>query len=193
MGSEAGNTSGAEYLREALRQFHGLKKLAEKAMAQTSEADFFTVLDAESNSIALIVKHLAGNMRSRWTDFLTSDGEKPDRNRDSEFVIEPRDTRAELERRWNEGWHLAISALEPLSAGDLTRAVQIRGEPHSVLRAINRQISHYAYHVGQLVFLAKHFAGSQWKTLSIPRAKSEEVNARVRNSSSGGDTKPSGH
>ena len=192
MGSEAENTSGAEYLKEALRQFHGLKKLGERAMAQISEADFFAALDAESNSIALIVKHLAGNMRSRWTDFLTSDGEKPDRNRDSEFVIEPRDTRAELERRWNEGWHLAISAIEPLSAEDLGRTVQIRGEPHSVLRAINRQISHYAYHVGQLVFLAKHFAGPRWKTLSVPRGKSEEVNTRVRDSSEAGDTKPSG-
>jgi hypothetical protein len=191
MSSEA-NSAAAEYLKEALRQFHGLKRLAEKAMAQTSETSFFTALDAESNSIALIVKHLAGNMRSRWTDFLTSDGEKPDRNRDSEFVSEPRDTRADLERRWNEGWTLAISAIEPLSAGDLSRTVQIRGEPHSVLRAINRQISHYAYHVGQLVFLAKHFAGPEWKTLSVPRGKSEEVNTRVRDSSAAGDTRPSG-
>ena len=187
------NPAEDHWIADVLLQFRKYKKLAEGALAQVSDADFVRTIDPESNSIALVVKHLAGNMRSRWTDFLTSDGEKPDRNRDSEFVIEPRDTRAELERRWNEGWHLAISALEPLSAGDLTRTVQIRGEAHSVLRAINRQISHYAYHVGQLVFLAKHFAGSQWKTLSIPRARSEEVNARARNSSSGGDTKPSGH
>ncbi len=180
---EQTNDAGVEYLKEALKQLRGLKKVADRAMAQTSEADFFAALDAESNSIALIVKHLAGNMRSRWTDFLTSDGEKPDRHRDSEFLIEPGDTREDLERRWNEGWNLVLSAIEPLSAEDLTKTVQIRGEPHSVLKAINRQVAHYAYHVGQLVFLAKHFAGSEWKTLSIPRGKSEEVNARMRGSS----------
>lgn len=184
--------AGAEYLKEALRQFHGLKKLADRAMAQIPEADFFRKLDAESNSIALIVKHLAGNMRSRWKDFLTSDGEKSDRNRDSEFEIEHGDTREDLQRRWNEGWNLTVSAIEPLSAEDLMKTVLIRGEPHSVLRAINRQISHYNYHVGQLVFLAKHFAGSGWKTLSIPRGKSEEINARARGSSSAGGGETSG-
>jgi uncharacterized protein DUF1572 len=189
---EQTDDAGAEYLKEALRQFHGLKKLADRAMAQIPEADFFTKLDAESNSIALIVKHLAGNMRSRWTDFLTSDGEKPDRNRDSEFEIEHGDTREDLQRRWNEGWNLTVSAIGPLSAEDLTKTVLIRGEPHSVLRAINRQISHYNYHVGQLVFLAKHFAGSGWKTLSIPRGKSDQVNARARASSSAGGRETSG-
>jgi hypothetical protein len=167
-----------EYLGEAVRQFRGLKKLADKALAQTAAADFFTALDEESNSIALIVKHLAGNMRSRWSDFLTSDGEKEDRRRDSEFVLEPGDTRESLEQHWNEGWALTFSAFEPLAAGDLGRTVMIRGEAHSVLRAINRQIAHYAYHVGQLVFLAKHFAGSRWESLSIPRGKSEEFNVR---------------
>lgn len=186
MASEAGSSPGAEYLKEALRQFRGLKKVGDRAMAQTSEPDFFTALDVESNSIALIVKHLAGNMRSRWTDFMTSDGEKPDRNRDSEFEIEPGDTREELQRRLNEGWNLVLAAIEPLSAEDLTKTVQIRGEPHSVLRAINRQMAHYAYHVGQLVFLAKHFAGSEWKTLSIPRGKSGEINARMREPSAPG-------
>ncbi len=169
-----------EYLGEAIRQFRGLKKVADKALAQTAPADFFATLDAESNSIALIVKHLAGNMRSRWSDFLTSDGEKEDRHRDSEFVLEPGDTRESLERRWNEGWGLLFAAIEPLAAEDLRRTVTIRREPHSVLRAINLQVAHYAYHVGQLVLLAKHFAGSRWESLSIPRGKSEEFNARRR-------------
>jgi hypothetical protein len=174
-----------EYLGEAVRQFHGLKKLADRALAQTAAADFFTALDEESNSIALIVKHLAGNMRSRWSDFLTSDGEKEDRHRDSEFVVEAGDTRESLERRWNEGWDLLFSAIEPLAPEDLQRTVMIRSEPHSVLKAINRQVAHYAYHVGQLVFLAKHFAGSRWESLSIPRGKSEEFKARRRDREAG--------
>ena len=178
------NVEKGEYLGEAVRQFRGLKKLADKALAQTAATDFFTALDEESNSIALIVKHLAGNMRSRWSDFLTSDGEKEDRRRDSEFVLEPGDTRESLEQRWNEGWALTFSAIEPLAADDLQRTVTIRGEAHSVLRAINRQIAHYAYHVGQLVFLAKHFAGSRWESLSIARGKSERFNVRKGGSSS---------
>jgi hypothetical protein len=174
------NVTEAGYLGEAVHQFRGLKKLADRALARTSEKDFFGKLDEESNSIALIVKHLSGNMRSRWSDFLTADGEKEDRRRDSEFVLEAGDTREDLERRWNGAWGLLFSAIEPLGAEDLGRIVMIRGEPHSVLRAINRQIAHYAYHVGQLVFLAKHFAGSRWESLSIPRGKSEEFNARRR-------------
>jgi len=165
----------SEYLEEAVRQFRGLKKVADRALAQTAPADFFIALDRGSNSIALLVKHLAGNMRSRWTDFLTSDGEKPDRRRDSEFEIEPGDTRESLERRWDEGWRLLFSAIEPLTSEDFRGTVLIRGKPHSVVRAINLQVAHYAYHVGQLIFLAKHFAGSRWETLSIPRGKSEEV------------------
>ncbi len=169
-----------EYLGEAIRQFRGLKKVADRALAQTASPDFFTTLDEESNSIALIVKHLAGNMRSRWTDFLTSDGEKKDRHRDSEFVLEPGDTRESLEHRWHEGWSLLFSAVEPLAAEDLRRTVRIRGESLPVLRAINLQMGHYAYHIGQLVLLAKHFAGSRWQSLSIPRGKSEEFKARRR-------------
>jgi len=163
-----------QYRDETLRQFRGLKKVADRALAQVSDADFFATVDPESNSIGLIVKHLAGNMRSRWTDFLTSDGEKPGRRRDSEFLVEPGDTRESLSRRWEEGWALVFSAVEPLAAEDFGRTVLIRGEPHSVLRAIIRQTAHYAYHVGQLVFLAKHFAGDRWKSLSIARGKSDE-------------------
>jgi hypothetical protein len=175
----------SEYLEEAVRQFHGLKKVADRALAQTAPADFFIALDAGSNSIALLVKHLAGNMRSRWTDFLTSDGEKPDRRRDCEFEIEPGDTRESLERRWDEGWKLLFSAIEPLTSEDFRKTVPIRGKPHSVVRAINLQVAHYAYHVGQLIFLAKHFAGSRWETLSIPRGKSEEVKRQENGSSPG--------
>jgi hypothetical protein len=168
----------SEYLDEVTRQFRGLKKTADRALAQTSASDFFTALDPESNSIALIVKHLAGNMRSRWTGFLTSDGEKPDRHRDSEFSIEPGDTREELQREWEEGWELTFSEIGALTPEEFRRTVAIRGQPHSVLKAINRQLVHYAYHVGQLVFLAKHLAGSRWETLSIARGKSEEFNVK---------------
>jgi hypothetical protein len=186
MREEAADMEDVGYLGEAVHQFRGLKKLADRALVRTSEKDFFARLDEESNSIALIVKHLAGNMRSRWSDFLTTDGEKEDRRRDSEFVLDPGDTRESLERRWNEGWGLLFAAIEPLASEDLGRTVTIRGEPHSVLRAINRQIAHYAYHVGQLVFLAKHLAGSRWESLSIPRGKSEEFNARRRDRATAG-------
>ncbi len=179
------------YLREAVRQFRGLKKVADKALAQTEPADFFVTLDPESNSIALIIKHLAGNMRSRWTDFLTSDGEKEDRHRDSEFVLEPGDTRESLEHRWHEGWSLLFSAVEPLRGEDLRRTVTIRGESHPALRAINLQLAHYAYHIGQLVLLAKHFAGSRWQSLSIPRGESEEFTARLRERSGPSSGRPS--
>jgi Protein of unknown function (DUF1572) len=174
------SAEGAAYLEDAVRQFHGQKKLAEKALAQVTDEDFFRKPDPESNSVALIVKHLAGNMRSRWTDFLTSDGEKADRRRDSEFEMEGGDTRADLMRRWNEGWRVTFTAVEALTPADLVRSVLIRDEPHLVLKAINRQLTHYAHHIGQIVFLAKHLAGPRWKTLSIPRGKSEEVNAAMK-------------
>jgi Protein of unknown function (DUF1572) len=169
---------GDLYLEDARRQFHGQKKLAEKALAQVSDAEFFRVLDSEDNSIALVVKHVAGNLRSRWTDFLTSDGEKPDRHRDSEFEKESRDSRESLMERWEAGWRDLFENVDPLAAGDLERVVSIRGERHTVVKAINRQLTHYAYHVGQIVFLAKHFAGERWESLSIPRGKSEEFNAQ---------------
>lgn len=137
-------------------------------MAQVSEEELQLAEDEEMNSIAIIVKHMAGNMRSRWSNFMASDGEKPDRNRDSEFVDPPR-TREALMRIWESGWSLVFAALEPLSAADLDRTVTIRGEPHSVMQAITRQIAHYAYHVGQIVLLAKHFQSKEWKSLSVPR------------------------
>lgn len=161
------------YLEETIRQLRKLKDLADKAMAQTRDEDWFATLDEESNSIAVIVKHMAGNMRSRWTDFLTSDGEKPDRKRDLEFEIEVRDSKESLLKRWEIGWRCLFDALTPLKPEDLDKTVLIRGEPHSVIQAITRQLSHYAYHVGQIVFLAKHFVGARWQSLSVPRRKSE--------------------
>ena len=166
------------YIEDSLSLFRHTKKLAEGAMEQVSDEQLFEALDEEMNSIAIVVKHMAGNMRSRWTDFLTSDGEKPDRNRDDEFVAPPT-TRKDLIKLWNDGWTLVFNALEPLSESDLTRKVAIRGEPHSVMQAISRQIAHYSYHCGQIVFLAKHFKASEWKSLSVPRNKSAEFTRKV--------------
>ncbi|HSC78497.1 MAG TPA: DUF1572 family protein [Candidatus Acidoferrales bacterium] len=171
---------GKPWLDDALLELRRLKRQAEKALAQVGDDDFFRVLDPESNSLAILVKHLTGNLRSRWTDFLTSDGEKPDRNRDSEFVIEPADTRAALMERWERGWKYLFDALEPLGEDDLMRTVQIRGEPHTIVQAVNRQLSHYAAHIGQMVFLAKHLAGAHWKTLSVPRGQSEQFNQKMK-------------
>jgi Protein of unknown function (DUF1572) len=166
------------YLRDSVDLYHYYKKLGERAIAQCPDEGLFTMLDAESNSIAIVVKHMAGNMRSRWTDFLTSDGEKPDRNRDAEFEGPPA-TRAELLEMWEGGWKLLFGALEPLSDADLTRTITIRTEPHSVTQAINRQVAHYSYHVGQIVYLARHFAGDKWQSLTIPKKKSAEFNRQV--------------
>ena len=154
------------------------KRLGDSALQQASDEALFATLDPESNSIAIIVKHLAGNMRSRWTDFLASDGEKPDRNRDSEFEAPPK-TRAEVLALWESGWKLAFDALAPLTDADLPRTAYIRGEAHSVMQTIHRQLAHYAYHVGQMIYIAKHFAGTNWKSLSVPRGRSAEFNARV--------------
>ncbi len=171
---------GDFYLEDVRRQFHGQKKLAEKAMAQITDEQFFTALDSESNSIALIVKHIAGNLRSRWTDFYSSDGEKPDRHRDSEFEKAPEDTRESLLELWEAGWGRLFEVVDSMKPEDLSRTVTIRGEPHSVVKAVNRQLAHYAYHAGQIVFLAKHFAGGRWQSLSIPRGQSETFNAEKR-------------
>jgi hypothetical protein len=158
------------YLQDSLSVFRGYKTLAERAMAQVSDDHLFAALDGEMNSIAIIVKHMVGNMRSRWTDFLTTDGEKPDRHRDSEFE-EPAAGRQELMAQWERGWQYVFDAIEPLTEGDLGRTVTIRGEPHSVMQAINRQIAHYANHVGQIVLLAKHFASDRWQSLTIPKRR----------------------
>jgi Protein of unknown function (DUF1572) len=162
------------YLEEARRQMRGNKRLAEGAIAQLSDEELFVTLDPESNSVAVLVKHLAGNMRSRFTDFLTSDGEKPDRFRDREFELTPTTTRAEVMRCWDEGWIQVFATLESLKPEDVMRRVTIRNEPHTVLQAVNRQLAHYAGHIGQIIFLAKHIKSNQWQTLSIPRGKSEE-------------------
>ena len=143
-------------------------------MAQLNDDEFFIALDEEANSIAVLVKHLAGNMRSRFVDFLSSDGEKPDRHRDQEFAIGAGTTREEVMRWWEAGWGHVFAALESLKPEDVMKTVTVRGEPHTVLQAIIRQIAHYAQHIGQMVFLAKHFRSSEWKTLSIPRGQSEE-------------------
>jgi hypothetical protein len=169
------------YLQDSIGLFHYYKKLGDRAMAQCPDEALFVTLDPESNSIAIIVKHMAGNMRSRWLDFLTTDGEKPDRNRDTEFETPPA-TRAELMEMWERGWNYLFDALEPLTEADLTRTVTIRTEPHSVMQAINRQIAHYAHHVGQILFLAKHLTFTKtgkWESVSVPRGKSAEMNAKV--------------
>jgi hypothetical protein len=164
----------AHYLEEAGRQFRGHKRMAESAMAQLRDEDFFVTLDPESNSVAILVKHLAGNMRSRFTDFLTSDGEKPGRFRDREFEASSSTPRAELMKIWEEGWNCVFAALDSLQPEDVMRTVTIRGQAHTVMQAINRQIAHYAQHTGQIVFLAKHLRSNEWKTLSIPRGQSEK-------------------
>ncbi len=147
-------------------------------MEQCPDKGLFAALDGESNSISIIVKHMAGNMRSRWTDFLTTDGEKPNRHRDTEFE-EPPQTRADLLALWEAGWKIVFAALKPLKEEDLARTVTIRTEPHSVMQAINRQIAHYSYHTGQIVYLAKHFSSERWTALTVPKRKSAEFNAKV--------------
>ena len=166
------------YLQIVMREFRGMKTLADKAIAQVTPEQFFSTASEVDNSVAVIVKHVGGNLLSRWTDFLTSDGEKPDRNRDAEFEITAADTHPTLMHRWEGGWTALFSALEPLSEKDLSRTVTIRNEPISVLQAVNRQLAHYAYHVGQIVYAAKHQAGGSWQSLSIPKGKSAEFNAK---------------
>lgn len=166
------------YLEDLLSLFRYYKNLAERAMEQVSDEQLFTVLDDEMNSIAIIINHMTSNMRSRWTDFLTTDGEKPGRNRDREFSDAPASRQALMDL-WNNGWNCLFTALEPLSEPDLTRTITIRSEPHSVMQAMNRQVAHYSYHCGQIVFLAKHFRGREWKSLTIPRGQSTAFNQRV--------------
>ena len=167
---------GRHYLDDAITTFRAYKKLAEKALDQLRDEEYFIAIDDEANSIAVIMKHLAGNMLSRWTDFLTTDGEKPERNRDMEFVIEPQTSKADVMAYWEKGWRRTFETVEGLQPEDLMRTVLIRGEPHTVVQALNRQLAHYPHHIGQIVFLAKHFRSSDWKSLSIPKNKSAELN-----------------
>ena len=162
------------YIDEARRQLRGQKRLAEGAISQLKDEELFVTLDPESNSVAILIKHLAGNMRSRFSDFLTSDGEKPDRFRDQEFELNATTTRADVMRWWEEGWAQVFAAIDSLKPEDVMHTVTIRGEPHTALQAVNRQIAHYSGHIGQIIFLAKHLRSNQWNTLSIPRGKSEE-------------------
>jgi hypothetical protein len=166
-------TIGKEFLDQSRHVFRSQKELADKSIAQLPNTDLFWQPDAESNSIAIIMKHLAGNMISRWTDFLTSDGEKPHRNRDSEFEIYEQDAKR-LKDYWERAYGVFFTTLDSLNEDDLLKIVTIRKEPHTVIQAIQRQLSHYGYHIGQIVYIAKQIKGSAWQTLSIPRGKSEE-------------------
>jgi hypothetical protein len=169
-------TVGALVLAESIREFHKTKELGDKALAQVADADLGRVHHPEGNSLVLLIQHLAGNMRSRWTDFLTTDGEKPDRDRDREFELAGGVSRAELLARWEAGWALVFSALAALTEDDLGREIAIRAEPHTVVRAIHRQLTHYAYHVGQMVMLAKALRDAEWQTLSVPKGGSKAFN-----------------
>ena len=163
------------YKSDSLQSFRNYRKMAERAIEQIDDEEFFETIDAEANSVAVVVKHIAGNLHSRWRDFLTSDGEKPDRNRDAEFEMID-DSRESLMKFWESGWQTLFDNIEPLTVEDFSKIVTIRGEPHTIVEAINRQLTHYAYHVGQIVLLAKHFRSVDWKTLSVPKNKSAEFN-----------------
>lgn len=180
----------SRYLEEISRQLRGHKRMAESAMAQVESKDFFHAIDSESNSVAVLVKHIAGNARSRFTDFLTADGEKPDRFRDREFEIVANTTREEVMRWWEEGWSTIFSTLDSLKPEDVSRTITIRQEPHTVMQALNRALAHYAQHIGQIVFLSKHLRSEQWQTLSIPRGKSEEYKSGNPKGFSRGTYKP---
>jgi hypothetical protein len=171
---------GRHYLDDVITTFRAYKKLAEKALDQLRDEEYFIAIDDEANSIAVIMKHLAGNMLSRWTDFLTTDGEKPERNRDMEFVIESQTSKADVMAYWEKGWQRTFETVEALKPEELMRTVLIRGEPHTVVQALNRQLAHYPHHIGQIVFLAKHFRLSDWKSLSIPKNKSAEFNKYLK-------------
>ena len=179
---------GTHYLKDSIASLRAYKKQTEKALAQLNDDQFFVTLDEEGNSVAIIMKHIAGNMFSRWTDFLTTDGEKPNRNRDMEFVIESDATKNQVVDYWERGWHCLFNALEPLKAEDLERTVLIRGEEHTVMQAINRQLMHYSNHIGQIIFLAKHLRAADWQSLSIPRNRSAEFTTQVKAVGGAADT-----
>ncbi|HEY0431151.1 MAG TPA: DUF1572 family protein [Pyrinomonadaceae bacterium] len=173
------------YHQDAVAAMRAYKKLAEKAIAQLKDEEFFVTLDEEANSVGVVMKHMAGNMISRWTDFLASDGEKPDRHRDMEFVVDPQSTKDDVLAYWERGWKCVFDALDPLTPEDFEKTVLIRGEKHTIVQAINRQLMHYAYHIGQIVFLAKHFRSAAWTSLSIPRNRSADFNAYLGAQSGG--------
>lgn len=173
------------FLDDCHLQLRKLKAQADGALGQVNDAQFFQLLDPEANSIAIVMKHVAGNMRSRWTDFLTSDGEKPNRGRDDEFIVEGVDDRAHVTAVWEDGWRLLLETIASLKPEHLGQKVRIRGEAHTVVEAINRQMTHYAAHVGQIVLLAKHYTGSNWKTLSIPRGASKTFDVGKSGSTDG--------
>ncbi len=170
---------GQHLIEELEKRFRGHKTLAEAALAQVSDEDLFLTLDRETNSLAVLVQHMGGNLRSRFTDFLTTDGEKPDRHRDAEFEVAPDTTRAQLMARWEEGWGCLLSTLASLTPDDLLKTITIRHEPHSVVEALQRSLCHQAYHVGQIVMLAKHYVSETWRPLTVPRGKTEEFNRRM--------------
>jgi hypothetical protein len=176
------------YKADALQSFRNYKSAAEKALVQVSDEEFFRMIDAESNSLATIVKHIAGNLHSRWTNFLTTDGEKPDRHRDREFVVLAGETRGSIMKFWESGWKILFEAIEPIAPEDFGKKVTIRGEPHTIVEAINRQLSHYAQHIGQIIFLAKHFRVEDWHTLSVPKNKSAEFNEFLEKQRASGKT-----
>lgn len=167
------------YLDDARSAMRAYKKLADKAIAQLKGDELFIAIDDEANSVAVVMKHMAGNMFSRWTDFLTSDGEKPNRQRDKEFVIEAHTTKDDVVHYWERGWQRVFDALDPLEVSDFEKTVTIRGEVHTIAQALNRQLMHYSYHIGQIVFLAKHFRSAEWQSLSIPKNRSAEFNANL--------------
>jgi hypothetical protein len=167
------------YLEDSIHLLRYYKKLAESAIAQATDSQLYQLLDEDANSIAIIMQHMAGNMKSRWTNFLSEDGEKPWRNRDREFK-QPPATREALLQMWEDGWRCLFQALESLTDADMSRSVPIRGEAHSVMQAINRQVAHYPYHCGQIILLAKHFQHDQWTSLTVPKGKSEEFTTKVR-------------
>jgi hypothetical protein len=175
-------TPSQHYIDSARSEFAKLKALGDKAFSQLDSANFHYKPDAESNSIALIIQHMSGNMISRWTDFLTTDGEKPNRNRDQEFEEHVQDKETLL-KAWEDGWTVFTNTLNSLSGDDMMKEVTIRGEKHTVIQAINRQLTHYGYHIGQIVYLAKHIRSAEWKTLSIAKNKSEEFNQKMKDRS----------
>lgn len=183
--SGAPTNLGAHMLADAIARFHDLKSMGDRAMGQVDDATFFAASDAEANSIALVVKHVAGNLHSRWRSFLVEDGEKPDRDRDAEFEHGEADTREALVARWDEGWAILFAELGALGGDDLLRIVTIRHEPHTVVQCIHRQLTHYGYHVGQIVLLARAARGPEWISLSIPRRQSGTFNAAMKDRFSG--------